>query len=66
MVAHEQAEIRNWAFCNEASDWSDLISQHWSGRCNLGPECKYQGLSSLVKAGNRALIGQLQQPETLS
>jgi hypothetical protein len=35
--------------------------------CNLGPECKYQSLSSLVKAGNRSLIGKLQrQPETLS
>ena len=35
--------------------------------CSLGQECKYQSHSSLVKAGNRSLIGKLQrQPETLS
>ena len=34
--------------------------------CNLGQECKYQSHPSLVKAENRSLIGQLQQPEALS
>ena len=58
IVAHEQAEIRNWAFSNEASDWSDVISQHrtgWTPR---------QAAATLAQNVNSRAFGRWSRQET--